>query len=222
MLGSSNELVTQEVNRPSRHQAQLVEQVQPLNRLLQDLQRLILLEFLQSQVLVRRNQVGLLKAFQYLPQVFLHNLDIRRLAQIKEKEEVIGNRTRVKVVKNKVAPPFREVEFDIIYNEGISQVGEVVDLGVDHGIVDKAGAWYAFRGERIGQGREAAKQYLKDNPQLAQEIRGIVMDTVGITNTSMETADIEVEEFEDTELENPKKGRGRPAANAVADEPAAF
>jgi len=105
-------------------------------------------------------------------------LDIRRIAAIKEKEEVIGNRTKVKIVKNKVAPPFREVEFDIIYNEGVSQVGEIVDLGVEHGVIDKAGAWYTFRGERIGQGRENTKQFLKDNPAMKEEIRVLIMDTV--------------------------------------------
>ena len=107
-------------------------------------------------------------------------LDIRRIAAIKEKEEVIGNRTKVKVVKNKVAPPFREVEFDIIYNEGISQVGEIVDLGVEHGVIDKAGAWYTFRGERIGQGRENSKQFLKDHPEMWQEIKALIMDSAGI------------------------------------------
>ena len=107
-------------------------------------------------------------------------MDIRRIAAIKEKEEVIGNRTKVKIVKNKVAPPFREVEFDIIYNEGISQVGEIVDLGVEHGIIDKAGAWYTFRGERIGQGRENSKQFLKDNPDVWKEIKELILDSAGI------------------------------------------
>ena len=109
-------------------------------------------------------------------------MDIRRIGAIKEGDEVIGNRTRVKIVKNKVSPPFREVEFDIIYNEGISKAGELVDLGVRHGIVDKAGAWYAFRGERIGQGRENAKTFLKENPDMAQEIHKLIMDSVGITS----------------------------------------
>lgn len=104
-------------------------------------------------------------------------MDIRRIAAIKEKEEVIGNRTKVKIVKNKVAPPFREVEFDIIYNEGISLSGEVVDMGVEQGIIDKAGAWYTFKGERIGQGRENAKQFLKDNPAMLEEIRSLILDS---------------------------------------------
>ncbi|MCC6931994.1 MAG: recombinase RecA [Deltaproteobacteria bacterium] len=109
-------------------------------------------------------------------------MDIRRIASIKENESVIGNRTRVKVVKNKVAPPFREVEFDIIYNEGISQVGEILDIGISYGIIDKAGAWFAFKGERIGQGRENAKKFLKDNPEIKDEIKSLIFDSVGIGN----------------------------------------
>mgnify|MGYP006268067175 CR=1 FL=1 len=107
-------------------------------------------------------------------------LDIRRLASIKEQADAIGNRVRVKVVKNKVAPPFREAEFDIIFNEGISQIGEIVDLGVDTGLIDKAGAWYSYRGERLGQGREGAKQFLKDNPELGAELRTLILQKVGI------------------------------------------
>lgn len=107
-------------------------------------------------------------------------LDIRRIGSIKEKEEIIGNRTKVKVVKNKCAPPFREVEFDIIYNEGISQTGELVDLAVKYGLVDKAGAWYAFKGERIGQGRENAKIFLKENPDIRDELRALILDSAKI------------------------------------------
>lgn len=107
-------------------------------------------------------------------------MDIRRIGSIKDGDNVIGNRTRVKVVKNKVAPPFREVEFDIIYNEGISRVGEIVDIGVEHGLIDKAGAWYAFRGERIGQGRENAKAFLLENPDIREEIVTLIYDTAGI------------------------------------------
>lgn len=113
-------------------------------------------------------------------------LDIRRIAAIKEKEEVIGNRTKVKVVKNKVAPPFREVEFDIIYNEGISQVGEIVDLGVQHGVIDKAGAWYTFQGERLGQGRENTKQFLKENPTMKDQIKALILDSVRVINADKE------------------------------------
>lgn len=107
-------------------------------------------------------------------------LDIRRIGAIKDNSEVTGNRTRVKVVKNKVAPPFREAEFDIIFNEGISQTGEIIDLGVQHGIVDKAGAWYSYKGERLGQGREGSKIFLKENPEVATEIRGLILSTLGI------------------------------------------
>ncbi len=111
-------------------------------------------------------------------------LDVRRIGSIKDQDsedgDIKGNRVRVKVVKNKVAPPFREAEFDVIFNEGISQVGEIVDLGVEKGIIDKTGAWYSFRGERIGQGRESAKNFLRQQPELATEVRTLVLSTMGI------------------------------------------
>jgi recombination protein RecA len=97
-------------------------------------------------------------------------LDIRRIGAIKKGEEVVGSETRVKVVKNKVAPPFRQAEFEILYGEGISRAGEIVDLGVQQGLVDKSGAWYSYKGERIGQGKDNARQFLKDNPPIAAEI----------------------------------------------------
>lgn len=97
-------------------------------------------------------------------------MDIRRVGAIKDKEDVIGSQTRVKIVKNKVAPPFKTIDFDIMYGEGISKVGELVDLGVKAGIVEKAGAWFSYNGEKLGQGRENAKQALRDNPALADEI----------------------------------------------------
>ncbi|MGH8480578.1 MAG: recombinase RecA [Gammaproteobacteria bacterium] len=97
-------------------------------------------------------------------------LDIRRIGSIKRDEEVVGNETRVKVVKNKLAPPFREAVFDILYGEGVSRSGEIIDLGVSHGVIDKTGAWYSFRGERIGQGKENVRGFLKDHPELAAEI----------------------------------------------------
>jgi recombination protein RecA len=97
-------------------------------------------------------------------------LDIRRTGAIKRDDEVIGNETRVKVVKNKVAPPFREANFDILYGEGVSRTGEIIDLGVHHGIVEKSGAWYSYAGNRIGQGKENARSYLKENPSVAAEI----------------------------------------------------
>ena len=97
-------------------------------------------------------------------------LDIRRIGAIKDKDNIIGNLTRVKVVKNKMAPPFKQVEFDIMYGEGISKIGEIIDLGVQADIIDKSGAWYSYKDEKIGQGRENTKQFLKDNPSLLEEI----------------------------------------------------
>ncbi len=97
-------------------------------------------------------------------------MDIRRISQIKQGDDIIGNRTRVKVVKNKVAPPFRQAEFDIMYNKGISRSGDIVDLGVTHNIIEKAGAWFAYKEGKIGQGREAAKAYLEENPTIMEEI----------------------------------------------------
>ncbi|MEO8104837.1 MAG: recombinase RecA [Candidatus Saccharibacteria bacterium] len=102
-------------------------------------------------------------------------MDIRRIGQIKQGDAVIGNRTRVKVVKNKIAPPFREAEFDIMYNQGISLAGDVVDLAAARDIIEKSGAWYAYNDAKIGQGREAAKQYLQDNPEILKEIAAKVM-----------------------------------------------
>ncbi len=97
-------------------------------------------------------------------------LDIRRIGALKDRDEVVGNHTRVKVVKNKVAPPFKQVEFDIMYGEGISKNGEIIDMGVDNGIVEKAGSWFSYDGERLGQGRENAKRFLLENPDVADEI----------------------------------------------------
>jgi recombination protein RecA len=98
-------------------------------------------------------------------------LDIRRSSQIKEGEEIIGNRTRVKVVKNKLAPPFRKADFDILYGEGISQAGEVVDLGVDFNIIKKSGSWFSYGDTKLGQGRDAVKQIILDNPELYEELK---------------------------------------------------
>ncbi len=97
-------------------------------------------------------------------------LDIRRIGSIKKGDEILGNETRVKVVKNKLAPPFKKAEFEILYGEGISRLGEIIDMGVEHNLVDKAGSWYSYDGERIGQGKENARAYLKENPEMAQEI----------------------------------------------------
>ena len=107
-------------------------------------------------------------------------LDIRRIGSIKKGEEVIGSETKVKVVKNKVSPPFKTAEFDILYGEGISREGEVVDMGVVHKIVDKSGAWYAYNGEKIGQGRDNAREFLRENPELAAEIENKVRESLGI------------------------------------------
>ncbi len=107
-------------------------------------------------------------------------LDIRRIGSIKEKDDVVGNTTRVKVVKNKVAPPFKQVEFDIMYGEGISKTGELVDIGVKAGIVEKSGSWYSFKDERIGQGRENAKAFLKANPAVAQDIEDKIRGSNGL------------------------------------------
>jgi recombination protein RecA len=132
-------------------------------------------------------------------------LDIRRIGAIKDGEQVIGNRTRVKVVKNKVAPPFREVEFDIMYGVGISREGDVVDLASNESIVEKSGAWYSFEGERIGQGREQVKQFLRDHPEILQKIEGKVLDKFGVRRGPVAVpAPIEEEE---PEVE--KRGRAR-------------
>lgn len=105
-------------------------------------------------------------------------LDIRRQAQIKDGDEVVGNHVKVKVVKNKVAPPFRQAEFDIIYGEGISKVGEIVDMGVELGIVQKSGSWFSYNSDKLGQGRDAVKKLLSDNPELMNELEGKIKDKI--------------------------------------------
>ncbi|MFC0408523.1 recombinase RecA [Roseomonas elaeocarpi] len=115
-------------------------------------------------------------------------MEIRRIGQIKDRDEVIGNQTRVKVVKNKMAPPFRQVEFDILYGEGISKVGELIDLGVKAGVVEKSGAWFSADSTRIGQGRENAKQYLRDNPEMAASIEQRIRAQAGQVAETMLTA----------------------------------
>ena len=112
-------------------------------------------------------------------------IDIRRVGSIKNRDDIIGNQTRVKVVKNKVSAPFRTVEFDIMYGEGISKTGELVDLGVDSEIIEKSGSWYSYKTERIGQGRENAKTFLKDNPDIANEIEDLIRQNSGIVNEKM-------------------------------------
>jgi recombination protein RecA len=119
-------------------------------------------------------------------------LDIRRIGAIKDKDEVVGSATRVKVVKNKVAPPFKQVEFDIMYGEGISKTGELIDIGVKAGVVEKSGSWYSYGDERIGQGRENAKQFLKSNPGIASEIEDKIRAANGLDFHSDDNADADV------------------------------
>jgi len=124
-------------------------------------------------------------------------LDIRRTGAIKKGDEVVGNETKVKVVKNKVAPPFKQVHFEILYGEGISRQGELIDLGVKHGLVDKAGAWYSYNGDRIGQGKENVRKFLKENPDMAEEIeaqiRAIALPSGEANNESKGAKGVEVE-----------------------------
>jgi recombination protein RecA len=115
-------------------------------------------------------------------------LDIRRIGSIKKGDEVIGSETRVKVVKNKVAPPFRDTVFDILYGEGVSREGEILELGVNHGIVDKSGAWYQYKKDRIGQGKDNARDYLKENPELADEIEAKIREKLGVKNPASPAA----------------------------------
>ncbi len=107
-------------------------------------------------------------------------LDIRRIGAIKDRDEVVGNQTRVKVVKNKLAPPFKQVEFDIMYGEGVSKTGELIDLGVKSGIVEKSGAWFSYNSQRLGQGRENSKNFLRDNPSVANEIEALIRQNAGL------------------------------------------
>jgi len=109
-------------------------------------------------------------------------LDIRRIGAIKKGDEILGNETRVKVVKNKVAPPFKKAEFDILYGEGISREGEIVELGVLHNLVEKAGSWYSYNGEKIGQGKDNSREYLKENPDIANEIELKIRAIVGVAS----------------------------------------
>jgi recombination protein RecA len=107
-------------------------------------------------------------------------LDIRRIGSIKDRDEITGNQTRVKVVKNKVAPPFKQVEFDIMYGEGISKIGELIDLGVKAGVVEKSGSWFSYDSQRLGQGRENAKAFLRTNPQISGEIEKAIRENSGL------------------------------------------
>lgn len=120
-------------------------------------------------------------------------LDVRRIESLKQSGEVIGNRTRVKVVKNKIAPPFKEAEFDIMFGEGISKEGDILDLAAENDVVNKSGAWYAYDGNKIGQGRENAKQFLKQNPEICAEIEQKVRDLFGLTNDLKQEEQVEPE-----------------------------
>jgi recombination protein RecA len=124
-------------------------------------------------------------------------LDIRRTGSIKEKEEAIGNQTRVKIVKNKLAPPFRVVDFDILYGEGISKTGELLDLGAKAEIVEKSGSWYSYKGQRLGQGREAARQFLKDTPEMAAEIEKVLRENAGLVVEAFTAPPVEEEVLEE-------------------------
>lgn len=126
-------------------------------------------------------------------------LDIRRIGSIKKNDEVIGNETRVKVVKNKVSPPFREAIFDILYGEGISRQGEIIDLGVQAKIVDKAGAWYSYNGEKIGQGKDNAREFLRENPEIAREIENRIRESLGVSAMPQGVASEAAEVMDDEE-----------------------
>jgi len=117
-------------------------------------------------------------------------MEIRRIGQIKNGDEVAGNQTRVKVVKNKMAPPFRTVEFDIMYGEGISKMGEILDLGVKAGVVEKSGSWFSYNSTRVGQGRENAKQFLRENPEMTAEIEKVIRENAGLISEAMTTGEI--------------------------------
>jgi recombination protein RecA len=121
-------------------------------------------------------------------------MDIRRIGSIKKGDEVTGSETRVKVVKNKVAPPFRQAEFDIMYGEGISREGEVLEIGVLHGVLEKSGAWYIYNTDRLGQGKDNARDFLKENPQLAREIEAKIREKAGVKNAPPIAAAGKVEE----------------------------
>ncbi|MBS6472825.1 MAG: recombinase RecA [Acetobacter sp.] len=124
-------------------------------------------------------------------------IEIRRGAQIKDKDQTIGNNTTVKIVKNKVAPPFRTVEFDIIYGEGISKTGELIDLGVKANLIEKSGAWFSYKGQRLGQGRENTRTFLKENPKIADEIEQQIRSSAGLLSQKMITGEEQAEETEE-------------------------
>jgi len=133
-------------------------------------------------------------------------MDIRRIGSIKKGEEVIGSETRVKIVKNKVAPPFRHAEFDILYGEGISREGEVLELGVNHGVLEKSGAWYIYKEDRLGQGKDNARDYLKENPELAREIERRIREKAGVLAAAPAAPAPEAEDNKVEKLPTRKRG----------------
>jgi recombination protein RecA len=133
-------------------------------------------------------------------------MDIRRIGSIKKGDEVIGSETRVKVVKNKVAPPFRQAEFDILYGEGISREGEILELGVNHGVLEKSGAWYIYKDDRLGQGRDNAREFLKENPALAREIETGIREKAGLLAAAPRAAAPEAEDNKVEKLPTRKRG----------------
>lgn len=147
-------------------------------------------------------------------------MDVRRIGSIKDDTTVTGNRVRVKVVKNKVAAPFREAEFDIIFNQGISFLGELLDIGTEKGIVDKSGAWYSFKGERLGQGREGARLFLKENPDVVSEIKNLIFSTCGIPLDDEEMTENKNREASDTKKSQPSStkasGKKKEELNGLA------
>ncbi len=144
-------------------------------------------------------------------------MDIRRIGAIKKGDEVIGNETRVKVVKNKVAPPFKQVQFDLLYGEGISREGEIIDLGVEQGIVDKAGAWYSYNGNRIGQGKDNVRNFLKENPDIAQEIEARIKEKL-LPSLRTEGGEADAEaEAQPADKAGGKAGRAASKAAAAAE-----
>lgn len=126
-------------------------------------------------------------------------LDIRRVGAIKRADEVIGNETRVKVVKNKVAPPFKQVQFDILYGEGISRLGEIIDIGTDLKVLEKSGAWYSYDGRRLGQGKEKVRDLLAENPDLAKEVEGKIRELKGVHISSISAVDDEMPDMDQAE-----------------------
>ena len=138
-------------------------------------------------------------------------LDIRRIGQIKDGDAIIGSRTRVKIVKNKVAPPFREAEFDVLYGIGISREGDLLDMAVEHEVIEKSGSWYSFQGSRLGQGREQVKEALKSRPELRVDIERILFDKLGI-HQSASDSDAPPAQPAATSDDEAKKPRKKPAA----------